>query len=119
MKEAEDFYDVALVNLAAKEAKLIIKEKYYIGSGLIIDQLIAQIKQQAQALADAANKQKDLYVAHIDTSIVLVGTKKECEDHRKSMPYPTDCWRISSLESYGESCWSRGNDSGYDEGSGD
>lgn len=60
-----------------------------------------------------------VYVAHMDSSIVYCGTKQECEDYRASMPYRTDCWKISTLEEYGEHCYSVGYDSGFDCGAQD
>jgi len=58
----------------------------------------------------------ELYVAYIGTSIMYRGTKEECEAHRFALPYATDCWRISDIETYGEYCYSEGYDEGYNAG---
>jgi len=58
----------------------------------------------------------ELYVAHIDSSIMFTGTKEECQAHRDALPFNTDCWRVSSIELYGAACYSDGYDEGYNAG---
>jgi hypothetical protein len=56
----------------------------------------------------------EMYVCHLDTSVMFAGTKDECEAYEKAQSYCTNSWRISSVESYGDTCYSNGYDNGYD-----
>ena len=58
----------------------------------------------------------DIYVAHIGTDILCIGTEKECRDHKDAQTFRTDCWEIATVEDYGSSCYESGYDSGHDSG---
>lgn len=58
----------------------------------------------------------EVYVCHIGTSILFMGQREACQQYRDNQAFPTDCWRVSSLESYGDACYSDGYDNGYDSG---
>lgn len=65
----------------------------------------------------ALNK-NEIFVCHIGSDIMFVGTEQECKDHQRAQPFRTDCWKIHSLEDYGSECYSEGHDAGYDMGTG-
>ena len=50
----------------------------------------------------------EIYIAHIDSQIMCMGTKDECEAYRDSRPYRCDCWKISTVTEYGEHCYEFG-----------
>ena len=49
-----------------------------------------------------------MYVCHMDTEILLVGTRKECQAHKDAQPFITDCWKVNKLEDYGHACYEMG-----------
>jgi len=58
----------------------------------------------------------EVYVCHMGTTIMAMGEKADCQAYKDAQPFRTDSWKISSLEAYGEACYSDGFDSGYDSG---
>jgi len=58
----------------------------------------------------------EVYVVHIGTSVLFSGPKVACDQYKDNQTFKTDRWKVSSLESYGESCYSDGNDEGYEQG---
>jgi len=56
---------------------------------------------------------KDVYVIHIGTDIVMVGTEAECLAHKNAQDYNTDCWEIDNLDDCGYKCFSNATSNEY------
>lgn len=54
----------------------------------------------------------EVYVLHMDTDILFVGTQEECQAKKDAQPFPTDCWKVNNLADYGEACYGAGYESG-------
>lgn len=50
----------------------------------------------------------ETHVLHMDTDIMFVGTQEECQSRKDGQPFPTDCWKVHTLQEYGEACFEDG-----------
>ena len=57
-------------------------------------------------------KINETYVVHSGTDISFLGTKKQCEKFKESIPY-LNSYKVTSIEGYGDACYSDGDDNGY------
>jgi hypothetical protein len=49
-----------------------------------------------------------MHVVHMDTEILFTGTKEECQAHKDKQKFNTYCWKVHSLEEYGQACYNDG-----------
>lgn len=57
----------------------------------------------------------EIYVCHIETDVLCVGTKEECQQYKDAQPFNTDSWIVNSLEGYGNTCYTNGREDGLTE----
>jgi hypothetical protein len=55
-------------------------------------------------------KGTDIYILHLDTGIMFIGTFDECKSRKDEQPFPTDLWQISTISEYGQACYECGYD---------
>ena len=58
----------------------------------------------------------NLYVVHMDTDILKVGSESECHAHKDAQKFNTSCWQIHPLSEFGSVCYDEGWDSAAAQG---
>ena len=62
------------------------------------------------------NSNINVCVMHCSATIMHIGTYSECKWFRDAQVFDASSWIISSVEDFGEYCFSEGYDSGHDAG---
>jgi len=65
---------------------------------------------EAADYIDKLRTGKETYVCQLDGEIILVGTQEECQAHKDAQGEFNFCWKVQTLQEFGNSQYEAGYD---------